>query len=219
MTGSVTPLADLPLDTGSDAWIDGLTAPGLPDDLAVTLQNPRGANLDPDTINLLSDYGVYDALSFIQFTQEPFSDLLGTFSDEHFGSLSRDRLCNAQLYGCYLMEQKLIKDDGTIDDHSFDWHSYYTYWTCNHQQVSISFNAAYHLKAEAQWNEALLTRLYHEDLTSYTGPGMGPTITPIHNPPSRSLGMPPQPDDHDHDDSSRHSHAFSASTPLAPSLD
>ena len=84
MTGSVPPSADLQLDMDSDAWIDTLTAPGLPQDLAITLQNPRGVNLDSDTINLLSEYGIYDALSFIQFTQEPFSDLLGTFSNEHF---------------------------------------------------------------------------------------------------------------------------------------
>ena len=133
----------------SDAWIDGLTAPGLPQDLAITLKNPRGANLDTDTINLLSKYGVYDALSFIQFTQEPFSDLLGTFSNEHFENLSKDGLCNAQLYGWYLVEQKLVQDDGRIDDQSFDWRSYYTYWTHNHQQVGISFNAAYHLETKA----------------------------------------------------------------------
>ena len=133
----------------SDAWIDGLTAPGLPQDLAITLKNPRGANLDTDTINLLSKYGIYDALSFIQFTQEPFSDLLGTFSNEHFENFSRDGLCNAQLYGCYLMEQKLVQDDGRIDDQSFDWWSYYTYWMCNHRQISISFNTAYHLETKA----------------------------------------------------------------------
>ena len=121
MTSSVPPSADLQLDVDSDIWIDTLTAPGLPQDLAITLQNPRGANLDAGTINLLSEYGVYDVLTFIQFTQEHFSDLLETFSNKHFESLSKDGFCNAQLYGRYLVEQKLVQDDGKIDDQSFDW--------------------------------------------------------------------------------------------------
>ena len=127
MTGSVPPSVDLQLDTDSDTWINTLTAPGMPQDLAITLQDPRGANLDADTINLLSKYGVYNVLSFIQFTQEPFSDLLETFSNKHFEKLSKDGFCNAQLYGWYLMEQKLVQDDGKINDQSFDWRSYYTY--------------------------------------------------------------------------------------------
>ena len=99
MAESVTPLADLLLDTGLDAWVNELTPPGLPDDFALILQNPQGANLNVTTINLLSASGVYDVKSFIQFTQEPFTDILCTLSDSHFSSLSSDKLCNAQLYG------------------------------------------------------------------------------------------------------------------------
>ena len=54
MTGSHTPLEELLVDTGSDAWVDELTPPGLPDDFALILQNPQGANLDIATIDLLS---------------------------------------------------------------------------------------------------------------------------------------------------------------------
>ena len=85
MTGSQSPLADLLFDTGLDAWVDELTAPCLPADLTLILQNPQGANLAIDTLNLLSNLGVYDAQSFIQLTQKPFSDLLGTLSDMQFG--------------------------------------------------------------------------------------------------------------------------------------
>lgn len=104
MTDSdITPI-DLPFDT--NAWIGGRVASEIPDDLENLLQDPRGANLDTNTINLLTDYGVYDALSFLEFMQEPFSDLLGTFSDGHFERLSGDKLCDAQLFGCYLVEHK-----------------------------------------------------------------------------------------------------------------
>ena len=44
MTGSQSPPADLLFDTGLDAWVDKLTAPGLPDDLTFILQNPQGAS-------------------------------------------------------------------------------------------------------------------------------------------------------------------------------
>ena len=120
MTGSLTPLEALLVDTGSDAWMDELTPPGLPDDFALILQNPQGANLDVATINLLSVSSVYDVKTFLQFTQEPFSDILCTLSNSHFSSLSRDKLCNAQLYGCYLVKQQLIQDDGTLDLATFD---------------------------------------------------------------------------------------------------
>ena len=60
MTGSHPPPADLLVGTGSDTWVDELTPPGLPDDFALILQNPQGANLDANTINLLSASGVYD---------------------------------------------------------------------------------------------------------------------------------------------------------------
>ena len=95
MTGSHPPLDDLLVDTGSDAWVDELTPPGLLDDFALILQNPQGANLDADTINLLSASGVYDVKSFLQFTQEPFSEILCTPSDFQFCTLSGDKLCNA----------------------------------------------------------------------------------------------------------------------------
>ena len=80
-------MADLMVDAGSDAWMNAMTPPGLPNDLALILQNPQGANLDIETIQLLSDSSVYDAHSFIQLTQEPFSELLGTFSDINFCKL------------------------------------------------------------------------------------------------------------------------------------
>ena len=158
MTGSQSPPAHLLFDTGLEAWVDELIAPGLQDNLALILRNPQGANLDIDTINLLSDSGIYDAWSFIQLTQEPFPDLLGTFSDMQFGQLSSNSLCNAQLYGHYLMEQKLVHNNGTIDGGTFDWHAYYTYWYCHHCQVGISFNATYHLEAKACHTEALVTQ-------------------------------------------------------------
>ena len=128
MTTSVAHSTDLPLDTGSDAWEDELAPPGLPDEFALILQNPQGAHLDIATIELLSASSVYDAQSFIQITQEPFADILCTLSDSHFSRLSPDKLCNAQLYGCYLIEQWLIQDDGTFDATTFVWHAYYTYW-------------------------------------------------------------------------------------------
>ena len=109
------------VDTGSDAWVDELTPPRLPDDFALILQNPQGANLDANTINLLSASSDYDVRSFLQFTQEPFSDILCTLSDFQFSNLSSDKLCNAQLYGCYLVEQQLVQDDGSIDIETFDW--------------------------------------------------------------------------------------------------
>ena len=93
------------LDPGSDTWETELTPPGLPDDFPLILQDSQGANLDVATIELLSASGVYDAKSFILFTQEPFSELLSTLSDSYFSSLSSDKLCNAQLYGRYLIEQ------------------------------------------------------------------------------------------------------------------
>ena len=65
MTGSLTSLEELLADTGSDAWVNTMTPPGLPNDLALILQNPQGTNLDFETIQLLSDSGVYDAHSFI----------------------------------------------------------------------------------------------------------------------------------------------------------
>ena len=116
------------LDTGSDTWENELAPLGLPDDFALILQNPQGANLDITTIDLLSASSVYDVRSFILFTQEPFSKLLCTLSDSHFSSLSNDKLCNAQLYGRYLVEQWLVQADGTVDATTFDWHDYYTYW-------------------------------------------------------------------------------------------
>ena len=94
MTGSHSPPEDPLVNTGSDAWVDELTPPGLLDDFVLILQNPQGANLDADTINLLSASGVYDVKSFLQFTQEPFSNILCTFSDFQFSNLSGDKLCN-----------------------------------------------------------------------------------------------------------------------------
>ena len=92
------------LTPGSDTWETELAPPGLPDDLALLLQDTHGANLDVTTIDFLSASGVYDAHSFILFTQEPFSELLSTLTDYYFSSLSSDKLCNTQLYGCYLVE-------------------------------------------------------------------------------------------------------------------
>ena len=106
MTGLHQPPADLLVDTGSDAWVDELTPPGLLDELAIILWNPQGANLDSDTINLLSASSVYDVKSFLQFTQEPFSEILCTLSDLQLYTLSGDTLCHAQLYGHYLAEQQ-----------------------------------------------------------------------------------------------------------------
>ena len=178
MTGSQSPPADLLFDTGLDAWVDELTAPGPPADLVIILQNPQEANLDIDTINLLSNLGVYDAWSFIQLTQESFSDLLGSFSNMLFGRLSSDSLCNAQLYGCYLMEQKLVHADGTIDSVIFDWHAYYTFWYHHRCQVGFSFNAPYHLKAEAHHHEDLVTQMRRATLTPPIGPPLVVT-TPV----------------------------------------
>ena len=93
------------LATISDTWETELAPPGLLDDFALILQDSQGANLDIATIDLLTASGVYDAKSFILFTQEPFSKLLSTLSDSYFSSLSGDKLCNAQLYGRYLVEQ------------------------------------------------------------------------------------------------------------------
>ena len=116
------------LATVLDTWETELAPPGLPDNLTLILQDSQGANLDIATIDLLTASGVYDAKSFILFTQEPFSELLSTLSDSHFFSLSGDKLCNAQLYGCYLVEQQLVQTDGTVDTMTFDWHDYYSYW-------------------------------------------------------------------------------------------
>ena len=88
------------VDPGLDTWETELTPPGLPEDLALLLQNSQGANLDIATIDLLSASGIYNAKSFILFTQKPFSALLSTLSNSYFSSLSSDKLCNAQLYGC-----------------------------------------------------------------------------------------------------------------------
>ena len=68
MTGSQSPLINLLVDAGSVTWVNELTPPGLPNDLALILQNPQGANLDIATIDLLSASSVYDAHSFVQFT-------------------------------------------------------------------------------------------------------------------------------------------------------
>ena len=95
MTASVAHWTDLPLDTGSDTWVNEFTPPGLLDDFATILHDPQGANLDIATIDLLSVSSVYDVKTFLQFTQEPFSDILCTLSDYHFSSLSSDKLCNA----------------------------------------------------------------------------------------------------------------------------
>ena len=128
MTASYAHSTDLPLDTGSDAWVHEQTPPGLPAEFALILQNPQGAHLDVATIKLLTTSGVYNVRSFIQFTQEPFTDILCTLSDSHFSNLSHDKLCNAQLYGRYLIEQQLVQNDGTFDVTAFDWCAYYTYW-------------------------------------------------------------------------------------------
>ena len=93
--GSHPPLANRLVDTDSDAWVDELTDPGLLDEFALIPQNPQGANLDTTTIDLLSASSVYDVWTFIQFTQEPFSNILCSFSDFQFSNLSHDKLCNA----------------------------------------------------------------------------------------------------------------------------
>ena len=98
MTASVAHSANLLSDTGLDTWVNEVTPPGLPDDFAAVLHDPQGANLDVATINLLSVSGVYNVNTFLQFTQEPFSNILCTLSDYHFSSLSSDKLCNAQIY-------------------------------------------------------------------------------------------------------------------------
>ena len=187
MTGSHPPPEDLLVDTGSDAWVDELTLLGLPDDFALILQNPQGANLDAQTINLLSVSGVYDVQSFLQFTREPFSNILCTLSDFQFSNLSGDKLCNAQLYGCYLVEQQLVQDDGTMDIKTFDWHAYYTYWCHKFCHVGISFNAAYHLEAETHHQETLAQPTHHGPPSVVTTPmahdtGVDPTITPTPDP-------------------------------------
>ena len=108
------------------------------------------------------------------------------------------------------MEQKLVCDDGTIDGNTFDWCAYYTYWYCHHHQVRISFNATYHLEAEAHRTEALVTQTCHTTFMPPTGPplvvttpmthvaGVDPTITPTPDPlyqyPAGSL-PPDDPDD------------------------
>ena len=201
MTGSQTTLEDLLVDTGLDAWVDELTPPGLPDDFALILQNPQGANLDVATINLLSASGVYNVKPFLQFTQEPFSDMLCTFSDSQFSSLSADKLCNTQLYGHYLVEQQLIQDNSTINIATFDWHTYYTYWRHNHHQVGISFNAAYHLEAETCCHETLAQPIHHSPPSVVTtlmahDTGIDPTVTPT---PDQCGPVPllPPPDDDD----------------------
>ena len=202
MMGSHTPPEDLLVDTGLDAWVDELTPPGLLDDFVLILQNPQGANLDVATINLLSASGVYDVNSFLQFTQEPFSDILCTFSDSQLSSLSSDKLCNAQLYGCYLVKQQLVQDDGTIDIMTFDWHAYYTYWHHNCHQVGISFNAAYHLEAETRHHKTLAQPICHGPPSVVTtlmahDTGVDPTITPTPDPLLQHghTPLPPAPDD------------------------
>ena len=72
------------VDPGLDTWETKLTPPGLLDNLTMLLQNSQGANLDIATIDLLSASGIYDAKSFILFTQKPFSALLSTLSDSYF---------------------------------------------------------------------------------------------------------------------------------------
>ena len=80
------------------------------------------------------------------------------------------QLCNSQLYGCYLMEQQLIHNDGTIDSDTFDWCTYYTYWHQHQHQVRISFNATYHLEAEACHAVALVKQMHHGPPPSPGGP-------------------------------------------------
>ena len=165
-----------------------MTPPGLPNDLALILQNPQGANLDIATIQfLLSDSSVYDAHSFIQFTHEPFSELLGTFSDTQFLQITSTKLCNAQLYGRYLVEQQLVQGDGTINTDAFDWCAYYTYWHHHHHQVRISFTAAYHLEAKTHRHETLAQPPRHGPPSVVTtlmahDNGVDPIITPTPDP-------------------------------------
>ena len=184
------------LATVSDTWETELAPPGIPDDFAWILQNSQGANLDVDTIDLLTASGVYDAKSFILFTQEPFSDLLSTLSDSQFSNISGDKLCNAQLYGRYLVEQRLVQTDGTVDTTSFDWREYYTYWHRHRHQVGISFNAAYQLEAEARRPTQMAQPIRHGPPSADTAPithdtGVDTTVTPTpvpHAPlPSPSL--------------------------------
>ena len=207
MTGSHSPPANLVVDTDSDAWVDELTPPGLLDDFALILQNPQEANLDIATINLLSASSIYNVWSFIQFTQEPFSKILCTFSDFQFSSFSSDKLCNAPLYGCYLVEQQLIQGDGTINIKTFDWHAFYAYWHHHHCQVGIYFNAAYHLEAKTCHDEMLAQPTCHGPPTPSppSGPPLAhgtavePTVTPTPNPQIRHSAMilPPVQDDDD----------------------
>ena len=187
MTGLNSPPDDLLVDTGSDAWVDELTPPGLLDDFVLILQNPQGANLDTDTIDLLSASSVYNVKSFLQFTQEPFSEILCTLSVFQLYALSGDKLCNAQLYGCYLVEQQLVHDDGTVDIMTFDWHAYYMYWHHHRHQVRISFNAAYHLEAETRHHETLAQPPRHGPPSVITTPmahdtGVDPMVTPTPDP-------------------------------------
>ena len=171
------------LATVSDTWETELAPPGLPDDLTLILQDSQGANLDVATIDLLTASGVYDAKSFILFTQEPFSELLSTLSDSHFFSLSGDKLCNAQLYSHYLVEHRLVQTDGTVDTTTFDWHAYYSYWHCHRRQVGISFNTAYQLEAEAHRQAQLAQPIRHGPPSVVTAlithdTGVDTTVTP-----------------------------------------
>ena len=187
------------LATVLDTWETELAPPGLLDDFALILQDSQGAHLDVTTIDLLTASSVYDAKSFILFTQEPFSELLNTLSDSYFSSLSGDKLCNAQLYGCYLVEQCLVQTDGTVDTTTFDWHDYYNYWHCHHHQVGISFNAAYQLEAEARRQARLAQPIHHGPPSVITAPithdtGVDPTVTPTPVP------IPPLPPPSTYDD-------------------
>ena len=187
------------VDPGLDTWETELTPPGLPDDLALLLQNSQGANLDIATIDLLFASSIYDAKSFILVTQKPFSTLLSTLTDSYFSSLSSDKLCNAQLYGHYLVEQQLLRTDGTVDTMTFDWHDYYIYWCTHRCKVGISFDTAYHLEAEAHQQTQLAQPTHHGPPSVVTTPlthdtHVDPTITPT-PAPHTPLPPPSIPDD------------------------
>lgn len=145
-TGHALTDADTLWDSEDEDDVDYLSPELTPDFVDFLSIDTQGPELDDDTIDLLSRYGVVNVATFVTFSQFSFSTILSFLTNTELRGLPKRGLTKLRTYGSYLLANDLINPARLIHLEGFQPERYNLYRRVQRRQFSSDFRTA--LQAE-----------------------------------------------------------------------
>jgi hypothetical protein len=106
-------------------------------------RHPKGPKLSPETVELISRYGVVNTESLVTLSQYPLEKLLALFTNREFRNLCHEDVKNLNGYGRYISQHDLITTQGSINLEDFQPILYTLYHKTERRNLSRNFRSIF----------------------------------------------------------------------------